>query len=396
MQVDVANVLDGLSRLVDEVCSPQEARIIRLFADWDLAPGDRADPKASLYQVLGISEQNRKKAAVDAAIAKIVKTIQAKAKTQIAQLRRGFDAESGDEESLAVSIFREVEHRGESLYHLPNLILHILSAPGSKSWERFGYGWYRDFKKSEKSSLLTTDEGRREWAKRLYQACLPPLTWSVISPSNPLLNGGTRIPKADSLGTVRRTYSEKMKKDIWSESDDEWDFLNMLETSSIVQGYSSQPVAIDWRDPRNGSSFHLHHPDIFVLLEDGRGLLIEVKDLEHMAYGSVLRKALAAKEFAHRKGIGYIMCDFNLRTVANLLSQKYPEDLRADFLATVDADGFPSWEAIKPFEKRHKIRSVDVSSLVAQYDLDYERKTTEERRFHLRRSTDGASFKGLV
>ncbi|MCS5946652.1 hypothetical protein LNP25_23985 [Klebsiella variicola subsp. variicola] len=74
---------------------------------------------------------------------------------------------------------------------------------------------------------------------------------------------------------------EKLDRMVQYESGLELEVLTLLERSELITYYQEQPAVIPYTfRGRN----RLYYPDLFVATADGRGLLIEIKPTDRMAF----------------------------------------------------------------------------------------------------------------
>lgn len=124
--------------------------------------------------------------------------------------------------------------------------------------------------------------------------------------------GPRRAPiKNEVSGSV---YLAKADRQVAYDSGVERQFLSLLDRSPEVKGFVEQPCAIPY--DFEGSS--TYYPDVLVEFNDGRLLLVEVKDITHLVDARNLSKYAAGRRFAHQRGWGWVVCTGGYRTLSGL------------------------------------------------------------------------------
>lgn len=101
-------------------------------------------------------------------------------------------------------------------------------------------------------------------------------------------------------------HSSKLGRAVQYESGLELAFLERLEQDPSVVAYQEQPVAVDYRLAGRRC---VYVPDVAVLLDDGRALVIEIKPRMQMALLPNLCKWAALARWCGRHGAGVLITD---------------------------------------------------------------------------------------
>jgi hypothetical protein len=118
-------------------------------------------------------------------------------------------------------------------------------------------------------------------------------------------------------------HSDKLGRAVEYESGLELAFLQRLEDHPSVTSYQEQPVEIEYTlaDAR-----HLYVPDVIVIFDDGRGLLVEIKAPLEMAVARNVRKWAAAARWCGHTGVGLLIGD-GQKSLSDVLLTELDENL---------------------------------------------------------------------
>jgi len=116
--------------------------------------------------------------------------------------------------------------------------------------------------------------------------------------------------------------SEKMCRNVIYESVLEKNFYKLLEQSDDVMLYQEQPVKIPYEKLGKNSWYH---PDVMVVLDDYRAIIVEIKSVNDIDLDNNLDKLHSLKRYCTTKGYGMLVTDGN-SAESNVQSyQKYLE-----------------------------------------------------------------------
>jgi hypothetical protein len=119
------------------------------------------------------------------------------------------------------------------------------------------------------------------------------------------------------LGHSGTFHSDKLGRDVQYESGLELAFFGQLESLPSVVGYQEQPLVIDYiLDGRPA----VYIPDVLVIFDDGRALVVEIKPRFQMALAPNLRKWVALARWCGREGAGLLIGDGRVSISEQLLS----------------------------------------------------------------------------
>jgi hypothetical protein len=129
------------------------------------------------------------------------------------------------------------------------------------------------------------------------------------------LMGSKRIPGLPRDTSFRALDSRKLNRAVVCESGLEYRVYSWIERSPEVRWYQEQPTAVPYR--LRGRK-KLYFPDVAVLDNNGRLIIVEVKPRFNMYREETLVKALAALSAFGARGIGYLLVDSSGRTLTDL------------------------------------------------------------------------------
>ncbi|PTT25293.1 hypothetical protein DBR28_18170, partial [Chryseobacterium sp. HMWF028] len=114
-----------------------------------------------------------------------------------------------------------------------------------------------------------------------------------------------RTIKADIRYKSGLFYSKKMKKEIQYESGAELEFIEQLESSSLIAAYVEQPVTIKYIKNKKE---YLYTPDFAVLLNNGCSFITEIKgSFESLMDAGVHRNIEQLLSYCQEYGFGLLL-----------------------------------------------------------------------------------------
>jgi hypothetical protein len=158
-----------------------------------------------------------------------------------------------------------------------------------------------------------------------------------------------------------------MSRDIQYESLLERDFLLVLEDLACVVTYQEQPFVVPY-DKENRE--HCYYPDVFFVLEDGRGVVVEVKPTFRMALHRNLVKWSALRAFCRQRGYGLLVTDGRYAIQQVQRRDTNPSGSQAVLEAL--QHGSLSWHEYRMIRDRHKISKSEFLGLILQNRLVWE------------------------
>ncbi len=134
----------------------------------------------------------------------------------------------------------------------------------------------------------------------------------------------TREPLKNEKANSGFFYSSKTGRNLQYEALQEKSVFEFLESRPEIIDFIEQPVKL-----QNGED--IYTPDLAVLLNSGEIIIIEVKQLNEMVEGKVLRKLELLSNYCKTLGYGFTMIDANINSYEKLLSRKVDRVLETFF-----------------------------------------------------------------
>lgn len=171
----------------------------------------------------------------------------------------------------------------------------------------------------------------------------------------------------DGEGKSGRFFSQKLDRDVQYESLLELQFLLQLEKVKEVVLYQEQPFVIPYEldgIPRT------YYPDIFFVIEDGRGVVVEIKQRYQMALYENLAKWSALYKYCIQTGWGLLVTD-GCRSFQKLQQREFPEAFQTALLIALEnsKDGSLSWKEYRSIRDQHKATWDDFIAVILKNRL---------------------------
>ncbi len=155
-------------------------------------------------------------------------------------------------------------------------------------------------------------------------------------------------------------YSQKLSRFIQYESFLEKSFLLNLERHNEVIFYQEQPLKIDYKNIYGNNSSY--YPDILFILNDGTGVITEIKPIWQMALQNNLLKWSALREYSRNEGLGILITD-GRSTIQQIQKHEVNPDF-ADFVLKELQKGSICWNEYKNIKDKFQLKTKDFVALV--------------------------------
>jgi hypothetical protein len=161
--------------------------------------------------------------------------------------------------------------------------------------------------------------------------------------------------------------SDKNGRTIYYDSELEMSFYKTLEHSSLIKRYVEQPFRIEYT---LDGQIRNYYPDVLTYLNDGRGVVIEIKPVFHMALWKNVVKYESLRGFCNKHGLGCLMTDGRV-TYGELYNTDIPTGYVSDVMIIIDdtKDKRISYREYKPLKDKHNPTRDDFISMVLQHEL---------------------------
>ncbi|RDU38670.1 hypothetical protein DRW41_03675 [Neobacillus piezotolerans] len=170
----------------------------------------------------------------------------------------------------------------------------------------------------------------------------------------------------DLSGNSGKYFSEKLSKEIQYESELERKVLMLIENCTRVVFYEVQPFEITYYHKRK----RVYIPDIFIVLDDGSGIIIEIKPKIHMAININIIKYQALESFCNEMGYGFLVTD-GFTSFEEIKMHTYNKSFEDELLSELKK-GPLRWSEFIKFKSKYSI-GLDLSSIIINNDLIYEK-----------------------
>ena len=228
---------------------------------------------------------------------------------------------------------------------------------------------------------------RKKW-NRIFEKALLPSFPNQFQQYIPGMTERCREPKENPISVVGSFFSNRYSKEIKYESGAEFMVLSLLDSVDTIRWIQEQPIRIEYKIHK---ASHFYYPDIAVITNDNIGIVIEVKPIVNMILLHVLRKANAAIDFLHDKGIGYLMTNQTGRTLRDVAKIDVNNEAERNLLNLVDQYGLVDLRSYKKYRLEHEITFGQFASIVVRNDLAHSRQP-----FRLSRLENELTFSRLL
>lgn len=266
--------------------------------------------------------------------------------------------EAGDTDRLLEIAGQELAHLNLKTQAIPLLAYFLGGKKGIEQYRQLAAERLAVFRRSQ-----WQERQRQQLYTWLQDVIWPPhirpldeRSWGAFS--------AQREVSADSRGRTGAFYSHKLKRHIAYESELEWRFLERLEELGEILFYQEQPLQIPYQVKDRPRTYY---PDIFFVLNDGRGIVVEIKGISEMALFYNWTKWTALRAYCREQGYGLLVTDgrYSLQAVGRW------EVRPAVRLALLDAlvHGPLGWPEYKALREQCGITTRELYALVIRGKL---------------------------
>lgn len=171
----------------------------------------------------------------------------------------------------------------------------------------------------------------------------------------------------DGEGKSGTFFSQKMGREVQYESLMELQFLLKLEQIKEIALYQEQPFVIPYE--LDGIS-RTYYPDVFFVVEDGRGVVVEIKHRYQMALHENLTKLSALRKFCVQNGWGLLVTD-GTRPIQQLQQYEFAVEFQTALLTALanSQDGTLSWKEYKSIRDQYNATWDDFTAIILRNRL---------------------------
>lgn len=154
----------------------------------------------------------------------------------------------------------------------------------------------------EKANSHTPNAGR---AAKTLRSWLSDIDWPAARQPERSSSDFLPVRKSGQTSRSGAVHLAKVDRQVSFESSLERKFFSLLDRASDVASFVEQPCRIKYEF--EGKS-RRYYPDALVEFNDGRIILVEVKDAFHLVDAENLAKYESARAYAHAQGWGWVVC----------------------------------------------------------------------------------------
>jgi len=154
---------------------------------------------------------------------------------------------------------------------------------------------------------------------------------------------------------------KKSKIKVEYESITERRILNMFDSFSFVKEIKTQSLVI----PYITSGIECrYYPDIQILTNDNRIVIVEVKPLFYMMSKDSIFKYKLLKEYSCKYGYGYVFMDDRYNTFDTILNRKVSYELEEKFISYLKESRYLDYQLYRKFIKENSLDEKDIVNIV--------------------------------
>jgi hypothetical protein len=165
-------------------------------------------------------------------------------------------------------------------------------------------------------------------------------------------------------------FSQKTSRIVQYESVSEQIFLRQLELHPDVLFYQEQPFSIEYEGLNKG--VYQYHPDIFIVLQDRRGFVVEIKPSFDMPLFRNVIKGRALWRFCKDNGFGMLITD-GRRDIIELRDRQVSLEAEIALLTRLD-QGELKWDEYSEIRDHFQISTLDFLAIVLKNRLIWKRQ----------------------
>lgn len=159
-------------------------------------------------------------------------------------------------------------------------------------------------------------------------------------------------------------FSNKLSRNVQYESDLERRFLQQIESDDNIIIYQEQPLEISYEI---GDKKLVYFPDVIVISNDYRGIIVEIKPVFHMALRENLIKWEALKRFCEKYGLGLLITD-GKSTIKQIQKHKIKDEYLTEILSCLEK-GPIFWNQYKQIRDKHNPGRNDFVAMILKKGL---------------------------
>jgi len=181
--------------------------------------------------------------------------------------------------------------------------------------------------------------------------------------SEKFFNKLKEIPTEDRFKESKKIKITKSKKEVSYDSPYEKKIIEDLDKCSFVKGIKTQSLIIEYK-LKQGHKIKKYYPDIQVLLQDGRFVLIEVKPFKEMVNKHNMDKHEALIDYCKKNRYGYAILDHDYHSFEDIKKEKVSLKIQRKFINFVKRKKEVLFEECDQFKKDNKIDDYQICYII--------------------------------
>jgi hypothetical protein len=169
--------------------------------------------------------------------------------------------------------------------------------------------------------------------------------------------------------TIRQYYfiSQKLGREVGAATQTELKFFKLLEDSAEIAFYLERPFGLAYEFEGRQSTFY---PDVFCLLKDGRGVVIDTKPTYELGLPKNLAKWKALRQYCTEKGMGLLVTDlrYSIQRYQQFTVTPAFEKALLDRLSI----GCIRWREYCAIRDEHEVRATELLTLALKRKVVYQ------------------------
>ncbi len=176
-----------------------------------------------------------------------------------------------------------------------------------------------------------------------------------------VFNSFTEIPIKDRYKESKKLKITKSKKEVTYDSPYEKKIIEDLDKCSFVKKIKTQSLVINYKSVTRDKKYY---PDIQVLLDDGRIVLIEVKPFKEMVNKKNLLKHDALKKYCRKHRYGYAILDHDYYSFEDLKKEVISNTIQNKFISFVKRKKEVTFDDCNKFKKEYNITDKEICYII--------------------------------
>ena len=176
-------------------------------------------------------------------------------------------------------------------------------------------------------------------------------------------NSLKEIPNEDRFKTSKRLEISKNKDGVTYDSPYEKKIIEDLDKCSFIKKIKTQSLILEYKSTVS-SKIRKYYPDIVLLLEDGKIVIIEVKPFKEMVNKHNLIKHEALKKYCRKNRYGYAILDHDYHSFEDIKKEKVPISIQNKFIQFVKRKKEVLFEECDSFKKEYNIDDYQICYII--------------------------------